>query len=107
MHYPTLTVAQTLTAALRFKTPGKLLPGQTKKAFRERTLKMMLKMLGIEDTRDVLVGSAFVRGVSGGQRKRVSVAEALTTRAAVLAWDNSSRGLGELDRVCTLLCECF
>jgi len=92
-HYPTLTVAQTLTAALRLKTPGQLLPGQTKKSFRERTLKMMLKTLGIEDTYDVLVGSAFVRGVSGGQRKRVSIAEVLCTRAAVVAWDNSSRGL--------------
>jgi hypothetical protein len=34
-----------------------------------------------------------IRGVSGGERKRVSIAEALVTRAAVLAWDNSTRGL--------------
>jgi ABC-type multidrug transport system ATPase subunit len=31
-----------------------------------------------------------IRGVSGGERKRVSIAEALVTRAA---WDNSTRGL--------------
>jgi ATP-binding cassette, subfamily G (WHITE), member 2, SNQ2 len=34
-----------------------------------------------------------VRGVSGGERKRVTIAEALVTRAAVVAWDNSTRGL--------------
>ena len=34
-----------------------------------------------------------IRGVSGGERKRVSIAEALITRATVFAWDNSTRGL--------------
>jgi len=31
--------------------------------------------------------------VSGGERKRVSIAEALVTRASVQGWDNSSKGL--------------
>lgn len=34
-----------------------------------------------------------VRGVSGGERKRVSIAEVLTNRATVQAWDNATRGL--------------
>lgn len=34
-----------------------------------------------------------VRGVSGGERKRVSIAEMMATRARVQAWDNSTRGL--------------
>lgn len=40
-----------------------------------------------------MVGNAQVRGVSGGERKRVSIAEMMTTRACVLSWDNSTRGL--------------
>lgn len=40
-----------------------------------------------------VVGSADVRGVSGGERKRVSIAEMMATRACVLSWDNSTRGL--------------
>lgn len=40
-----------------------------------------------------LVGDEFVRGVSGGERKRVSIAEMLCTRARVQCWDNSTRGL--------------
>lgn len=36
---------------------------------------------------------AFVRGVSGGERKRVSIAETLATKSSIVAWDNSTRGL--------------
>lgn len=34
-----------------------------------------------------------MRGVSGGERKRVSIAETLATKSTVVAWDNSTRGL--------------
>lgn len=44
-------------------------------------------------TNSVIVGNQFVRGVSGGERKRVSLAEVLTTNAAVICWDNPIRGL--------------
>lgn len=54
---------------------------------------MLLKMLNITHTENTLVGDSFVRGVSGGERKRVSIAEMMTTRARVQCWDNSSRGL--------------
>lgn len=39
------------------------------------------------------VGNEFVRGVSGGEKKRVSIAEAMITRASTQCWDNSTRGL--------------
>lgn len=54
---------------------------------------MLLRMLNISHTRNTLVGDEFVRGVSGGERKRVSIAEMLCTRARVQCWDNSTRGL--------------
>jgi ATP-binding cassette subfamily G (WHITE) protein 2 (SNQ2) len=34
-----------------------------------------------------------VRGVSGGERKRVSIAEMFAANAVVASWDNSTRGL--------------
>lgn len=34
-----------------------------------------------------------MRGVSGGERKRVSIAEMMITSGTVCAWDNSTRGL--------------
>ena len=42
---------------------------------------------------NVAVLKQFVRGVSGGEKKRVSIAETMVTRGAVGCWDNSTRGL--------------
>lgn len=95
IHIATLTVAQTLAFALSTKTPGKKgrLPGVSKKEFNQEVLDNILRMLNISHTKETLVGDAFVRGVSGGERKRVSIAEAMATRARVQCWDNSTRGL--------------
>ncbi|KAI6120967.1 pleiotropic drug resistance ABC transporter [Pisolithus croceorrhizus] len=95
IHIATLTVAQTLDFALSTKTPGPngRLPGMSSKEFRSTVQDVLLKMLNIPHTRGTLVGNAFVRGVSGGERKRVSIAEMMATRARVQCWDNSTRGL--------------
>ncbi|KAJ5778931.1 CDR ABC transporter [Penicillium paradoxum] len=53
----------------------------------------LLKMFGISHTKNTLVGNEYVRGVSGGERKRVSIAETLATKSSVVCWDNSTRGL--------------
>lgn len=50
-------------------------------------------MLKIEHTKNTPVGDEHVRGISGGERKRVSIAEVLATRASFACWDNSTRGL--------------
>lgn len=39
------------------------------------------------------VGNDFIRGVSGGERKRVSIAEAALGGSPLQCWDNSTRGL--------------
>lgn len=49
--------------------------------------------MGISHTHDTKVGNEFVRGVSGGERKRVSILEVMATRGSVFCWDNSTRGL--------------
>ncbi|CAD0090187.1 unnamed protein product [Aureobasidium mustum] len=53
----------------------------------------LLNKFGISHTINTIVGNSFVRGVSGGERKRVSLAEVLTTNPAVACFDNPSRGL--------------
>ncbi|KAF7303089.1 Pleiotropic drug resistance ABC transporter protein [Mycena kentingensis (nom. inval.)] len=95
IHIATLTVAQTLGFALSTKTPGPngRLPGISRKEFDAEVLDTLLRMLNISHTKNTLVGDEFVRGVSGGERKRVSIAEMMATRARVQAWDNSTRGL--------------
>jgi ATP-binding cassette, subfamily G (WHITE), member 2, SNQ2 len=73
IHIPTLTVEQTLEFALSTKTPGKRVPGMTGKEFNKEVLETLLKMLNITHTKKTMVGNEFIRGVSGGERKRVGV----------------------------------
>ncbi|KAF8215759.1 pleiotropic drug resistance ABC transporter [Mycena galopus ATCC 62051] len=95
VHIATLTVQQTLAFALSTKTPGPngRLAGVSRKEFDAEVQETLLRMLNILHTKQTLVGDEFVRGVSGGERKRVSIAEMMATRARVQAWDNSTRGL--------------
>lgn len=44
-------------------------------------------IFGLRHVLGTKVGNAAIRGVSGGERKRVSIAEALVTRARISAWD--------------------
>lgn len=95
LHYATLSVKRTLTFALRTRTPGKesRLEGESRDDYVNEFLRVAAKLLWIEHTMDTKVGNEYIRGVSGGERKRVSIAEALITRASVQGWDNSSKGL--------------
>ncbi|KAF4344400.1 ATPase [Fusarium beomiforme] len=92
--YPALTVGQTMDFASRLKVPFHLPQGvNTHEELRVQTRDFLLKSMGIEHTFDTKVGDAFIRGVSGGERKRVSIIEALATQGSVFCWDNSTRGL--------------
>lgn len=53
----------------------------------------LLSSFNISHTLQTVVGNAFVRGVSGGERRRVSLAEVLATNPAVACWDQPNRGL--------------
>jgi ATP-binding cassette subfamily G (WHITE) protein 2 (SNQ2) len=91
IHYPSLKVKHTLDFALRLRQPSS--DTQDPRVFSEDMSQKLLDSLGISHTKDTLVGNSFVRGVSGGERKRVSLAEALATNPAVACWDNPIRGL--------------
>ena len=87
VHFPTLTVRQTLEFALQCKTP---------KRYRERIpryLDIYGKVFGMSHTMNTLVGDQYIRGVSGGERKRISIIESLATDSSVTCFDNSTRGL--------------
>jgi ABC-type multidrug transport system ATPase subunit len=94
LFYPTLTVGRTLDFATHLNIP-KTLPNGCSNAeeYRQQFKAFLLDSMGIAHTEGTKVGDAFVRGVSGGERKRVSIVEALSTKASVMCWDNSTRGL--------------
>ena len=93
VHHSTLTVSQTLGFALDTKVPGKRPGGISAKEFKDKVVDLLLRMFNIEHTKNTIVGDAFVRGISGGERKRVSIAEMMITGGAVCSHDNSTRGL--------------
>ncbi|THC97965.1 hypothetical protein EYZ11_002535 [Aspergillus tanneri] len=94
LFFPTLTVGQTMDFATRLKIPFKLPNGiDSPEAYRKETKDFLLESMGISHTNDTKVGNEYVRGVSGGERKRVSIIECLAARGSVFCWDNSTRGL--------------
>ncbi|KAI4939897.1 uncharacterized protein J4E92_001183 [Alternaria infectoria] len=94
LFFPTLTVGKTMDFATRLNIP-RTLPrdSATPEEYRQKFKSFLMDSMGISHTEDTKVGDAFVRGVSGGERKRVSIIETLANRASVACWDNSTRGL--------------
>lgn len=95
LHYATLKVKDTLKFALSTRTPGKASrnEGESRADYIKEFLRVVAKLFWIEHTMNTKVGDEYVRGVSGGEKKRVSIAEAMITKASTQCWDNSTRGL--------------
>jgi hypothetical protein len=88
-----MTVGQTIEFATAVKTPSDAMSNRQRKAeFRKNMTDFLLRSMGIAHTKDTKLGNEYIRGVSGGERKRVSIIEVLATRASVFCWDNSTRG---------------
>ncbi|RHZ56971.1 hypothetical protein CDV55_104831 [Aspergillus turcosus] len=95
LHYATLTVRDTLSFALKTRTPGKAsrIPGESRKDYQNTFLTAIAKLFWIEHALGTKVGNELIRGISGGEKKRVSIAEAMITKASTQCWDNSTKGL--------------
>ncbi|KAH7118515.1 ABC-2 type transporter-domain-containing protein [Dactylonectria macrodidyma] len=76
-HFPHLTVGQTLEFAASCRTPSHRIHGMSREEFCQYAAKVVMT-----------VGNDFIRGVSGGERKRVSIAEVIVAGAPLFAWDN-------------------
>ena len=72
MLYQTLTVFETLYFAAILR-----LPSSMSAAAKEERVDTVIKTLGLGRCRDTIVGGGFRRGVSGGERKRVSIGHEL------------------------------
>ncbi|OGE56227.1 hypothetical protein PENARI_c003G04364 [Penicillium arizonense] len=92
-HFPHLTVGQTLEFAAAARTPEHRLNGISRTCYAKHITQVAMAVLGLSHTYNTKVGDDYIRGVSGGERKRVSIAEMALSGAPVAAWDNSTRGL--------------
>ncbi len=89
VHFPTLTVKQTLAFAAKTRAPQKSarFAGYSRDNYVENLTGVTSTVFGLRHVQDTKVGNAAIRGVSGGEKKRVSIAEALATRAKIGCWD--------------------
>lgn len=87
-HFPHLTVGQTLEFASAVRTPAQRTSGMSREEFSKMMTRVVMAICGLSHTYNTKVGNDFVRGVSGGERKRVSIAEMMLAGAPVSAWDN-------------------
>ncbi|KAL4735384.1 ABC-2 type transporter-domain-containing protein [Aspergillus similis] len=92
-HFAHLTVGETLSFAASARAPGRRVDNMTRNEYVELLVDVVMAVFGLSHTRHTKVGNNFVRGVSGGERKRVSIAEMFLSRCRIGAWDNSTRGL--------------
>jgi len=99
-----LPVTATPREAIRFSARFRLPATMTNEELNNLTNRM-LEELGLQDCADTLVGGTFVKGLSGGERKRTSVGVELVTRPALVFLDEPTSGLDSFNAVqlCQLL----
>ncbi|PIN22044.1 Transporter, ABC superfamily (Breast cancer resistance protein) [Handroanthus impetiginosus] len=88
VQFPHLTVKETLTYAARLRLPRTL----TKEEKDQRATDVIYE-LGLERCQDTMIGGSFVRGISGGERKRVCIGNEIIINPSLLFLDEPTSGL--------------
>ncbi|KAK9829866.1 hypothetical protein WJX72_008345 [[Myrmecia] bisecta] len=86
--YESLTGHETLYFAAMLRLPRAMTAAQKT----ERVL-TVVTALGLDKCRDTIIGGFFRRGISGGERKRVSVGHELLINPSILLLDEPTSGL--------------
>lgn len=93
-HFPTMTVRETFEFANQNAISDVTLLNDA--AFKEahnKKVDLMLELLGLKECEHTVIGNAMLRGVSGGQKKRVTLGEMMLSNARALFLDEISTGL--------------
>lgn len=88
VHLPMLTIRQTLTYASLLRMEEKL--SDRKK---EARVSQIISMLGLTEHANTIVGDARVRGISGGQAKRLSIGVEIINLPDIIFMDEPTSGL--------------
>jgi ABC-type Na+ transport system ATPase subunit NatA len=100
--YPLLTTRETLQFA-HDNSHADVSPLQSAElsSLHAKKVDTMLELMGLEECADTIVGNSYIRGISGGQRRRVGVAEMLMGQARALFLDEIRSGSNALAVRCT------
>ncbi|XP_057532373.1 ABC transporter G family member 25 isoform X2 [Amaranthus tricolor] len=86
--YPHLTVQETLLYCALLRLPNTLT-----KSEKITTVDSVMTELGLGKCADTIIGNTFIRGVSGGERKRVCIAHEMLVNPSLLILDEPTSGL--------------
>ncbi|XP_027923670.1 ABC transporter G family member 15-like [Vigna unguiculata] len=84
----TLTVKETLTFSANMRLPSKMSKEEINKVVEETIMEM-----GLEDCADTRIGNWHCRGISNGEKKRLSIGLEILTQPHVLLLDEPTTGL--------------
>lgn len=93
-HLPALTVRETLRYAAILRLPATM----SRKSKIARAEEVM-HMLGLDDCADSLVGGTLLKGISGGEKRRLSLAVEMINDPAVLIV-GTYRGFDQMPESC-------
>ncbi|KAL2623258.1 hypothetical protein R1flu_003463 [Riccia fluitans] len=85
---PHLTVKETLVYAALLR-----LPREFSRQDKIKRAEDVIMELGLDKCKNTIIGGAFLRGVSGGERKRVSIAHEMLIDPSLLLLDEPTSGL--------------
>lgn len=88
VHFPELTLRETLSFAAATQEGD-----HRRTSISRANGRNVASLFSLEEALDTKMGDAIIRGVSGGEKKRVSLAEAFMSGSQIQCWDNSTRGL--------------
>ncbi|KAG9121915.1 hypothetical protein FRC07_001937, partial [Ceratobasidium sp. 392] len=90
-HLPALTVRETLRYAAILRLPRKM-----SRKHKIARAEEVMKMLGLDICADNLVGGELLKGISGGEKRRLSLAVQMINDPSVLIVDEPTSGLDAL-----------
>lgn len=85
--FANLTVEQTLTFTAKLR-----LPNMTEEEKKQK-VDEIIEILNLNKARHTIIGGPFIRGVSGGERKRVNIGNELLTNPNIVLLDEPTSGL--------------
>ncbi|KAK1829296.1 P-loop containing nucleoside triphosphate hydrolase protein [Podospora conica] len=102
VHFPELTLGETLRFAADVRSSDHDTAAASKVVVRN-----VATPFNLEGSLNTKIGDAMIRGLSGGKKRRCSLAEALISGAQFQAWDHSTRDLDSATALSVVVSRCF
>ncbi|CAI9781290.1 unnamed protein product [Fraxinus pennsylvanica] len=84
----TLTVRETITYSAQLRLPSNITKDEANEIIENTIIEM-----GLQECADQIIGNWHVRGISGGEKKRLSIAVEILTQPRILFLDEPTSGL--------------